>query len=190
MSVYWKWTCRQSERDLETTPQLADKGNESDQWLPSVTAPEQEMKDHLPKTDPVEFKIPQTENWGKSCIIVLCYYHVGCCCNAWWVESCTLSKVYFVTDEDTGGVSNGVPTVATENSATSHTAVQASDARGVSTCGGVGLIYALLWLARLHCFPWCVWIDQHGQHLLHECRTTVCIQHPRILSAFLWSVFI
>ena len=24
------------------------------------------MKDYLPKTDPVGFKIPQTENWGKD----------------------------------------------------------------------------------------------------------------------------
>ena len=53
-------------------------------------------------------------------------------------------KGIFITDEDTGGVSNGVPTVATDNSTTSHITVQASDARGVSTCGGVGLIYALL----------------------------------------------
>ena len=55
------------------TPQLAEKGNESDQWLPSATASEQEMKDNLPKTDPVEFKIPSTENWGKSRV---CNNHV------------------------------------------------------------------------------------------------------------------
>ena len=45
---------------------LADKSNESDLWLPSVLPPGQEMKDYLPKTDPVGFKIPQTENWGND----------------------------------------------------------------------------------------------------------------------------
>ena len=49
-----------------------------------------------------------------------------------------MSEVHFVTDEDTGGVLNGVPTVATENPATSHIAVQASDARGMSACSGWG----------------------------------------------------
>ena len=77
VSIYWKRLCRQSQRDLEMTPQLAGKGNESDQWLPSVTAPEQEMKDNLPKTDPVEFKIPQTENWGKNRAIWCIYQSRG-----------------------------------------------------------------------------------------------------------------
>ena len=43
----------------------AEKGNEAAQWLPSVMGPGQEAKDYLPKTDPVGFKMPQTENWGK-----------------------------------------------------------------------------------------------------------------------------
>jgi len=46
-------------------PLPAEKDSESDQWLPSVMPPGQEMKDYIPKTDPVGFKIPQTENWGK-----------------------------------------------------------------------------------------------------------------------------
>lgn len=45
----------------------AGKGSESDEWLPSVMTPGQEMKDYLPKTDPVgPFKMPQTENWGMG----------------------------------------------------------------------------------------------------------------------------
>lgn len=45
----------------------AGKGSESDEWLPSVMAPGQEMKDYLPKTDPVgPFKMPQTENWDED----------------------------------------------------------------------------------------------------------------------------
>jgi len=48
------------------TPLLATQDSQSDQWLPSVLPPGQEMSDYLPKTDPVgQFKIPQTENWGK-----------------------------------------------------------------------------------------------------------------------------
>lgn len=61
-------TCRLL--DQEMTPLLAQKSNESDQWLPSVLPPGQEMKDYLPKTDPVGFKIPETENWGKRFVNV------------------------------------------------------------------------------------------------------------------------
>ena len=58
-------TCRSSKQEQEMTPLVADKGKESDLWLPSVLPPGQEMKDYLPKTDPVGFQIPQTENWGN-----------------------------------------------------------------------------------------------------------------------------
>jgi len=56
------------------TPLMAKQDSESDQWLPSVMPPGQEMSDYVPKTDPVgQFKIPQTENWGTtSCVCDLC----------------------------------------------------------------------------------------------------------------------
>lgn len=53
---------------------------------------------------------------------------------------CIQGDVYFTTDEDTGGVSNGLSTVTAENSASAHTATQASDTRGAFTFGWVGLI--------------------------------------------------
>ena len=59
------------------TPLMAEKGDESDQ-LPSVMVSGHEMKDYLPKTDPVGFKIPQTENWGKRskeyCVLRYVYW--------------------------------------------------------------------------------------------------------------------
>ena len=48
----------------------AEKGNESELWLPSVLPPGQEMKDYLPKADPVGFKIPETENWGNDACLI------------------------------------------------------------------------------------------------------------------------
>ena len=48
----------------------------------------------------------------------------------------------FVTDEDTGGVSNDVTTAPAETSAVPHIGLQPSDTRGVFACSGwVGLIY-------------------------------------------------
>ena len=52
--------------------------------------------------------------------------------------------VHFIADEESGGVSNGIPTVAPENSVTSHTTTQASDTRGVLIfVGGADLCIAL-----------------------------------------------
>ena len=96
-----------------------------------------------------------------------------------------MNCVHFIADEDSGGVSNGIPTVAPESATTSHTTTQVSDTRGVlAFVGGADLCIALQ-SARLQCFSWRVRTDKHGQHLLHECRIAMRLQHSRILSAFL-----
>jgi len=55
-----------------------------------------------------------------------------------------IPRAYFTTDEDTGGVSNGVSTLTAENSAIVNTVTQPSDTRGAFTFGWVGLIGKLL----------------------------------------------
>lgn len=51
----------------------------------------------------------------------------------------TENDVHLIPDEDSGGVSNGVATVAPESSTTSHSGtMQASDTRGLFAFGGWG----------------------------------------------------